>query len=299
MKRLYTVYDIITSPKDKRLEEKEAYYFANSLDDVLDDANYKGVPTTLYEVDASDTCPFITIEGEYFKYAVRVKNLDLKGWTALWVSKEGLKVGDYVRIVKDVPQSRLFKGVLPQRMDDVWSHSGKVCRFEGIDHDLIELTLPSGGYAAIPYIFLEKVDDSPDSWKDVKTGGFYRNCDGTVFYVENVTITSKNILVSLSRLKETGKPQFSVVFNDSKGVLTPVKAELLPLDFSSWEVQKNLTGQLIKHRNSKSMGFIQGFFFFCGEWGMFFNDGYYKAKEVAEFFTLESGVPLALLKEVE
>lgn len=299
MKRLYSVYDIITSPKDKRLQEKEAYYFANSLDDVLDDANYKGVPITLYEVETSDTCPFITIEGEYFKYAIRLKDLDLKGRTALWVSKKGLKKGDYVRILKDVLQAELFQGVLPQRMDDVRAHSGKVCRFEGIDHDLVELTLPSGGYAAIPYIFLEKVDDSPDSWKNVKTGGFYRTGDGTVYYAENVINMSKGILVSLARLKETGKTQFSAVFNDRKEGLTPVEAKLLPLDFSSWEVQKNLIGQLIRHRNGKSMGFIQGFYLFCGEWVMIFNESYYRAKEVAESFTLESGVPLALLKEVE
>lgn len=225
----YTYADVIIDPNDPRVEIGAEYYFADTPQECVGEANFIKSANRLSEVK-NEKLPFFE---DYTPWLcmIRKKEPTYTERQAQWVMANNIKVGDYVKITR-------IATTYENGWGKVWNDSrmnhlvNKVCKIVDI-HDRYGISLNLGScYFWVPYFVLAKVNKP-----EFNVGDFVREKDTALVGV--VVMKTEEGLLSVYQ----NVPEAVLLFSEDE--LEHVKAHLEPFDLKREFHRNKLRGKWV------------------------------------------------------
>lgn len=156
----YTYEDIIIDPEDPRIELGKEYYINDAPSILLDEARKDFGTVILKAVYKDQESPFVTDLGYSYYCIIRKKEPSYAERQAKWIADNGIKVGDYVRVVRKADSHE--DGWNNGWVDNMTYWVGKVFKVNYFNDTagiqlLDNCGADCGAVASFPYFVLEKV----------------------------------------------------------------------------------------------------------------------------------------------
>lgn len=153
----YTYKDIIIDPEDPRIELGKEYYINDAPSILLDEARKDSGTVILKAVDKNKESPFVTNLGYSYYCIIRKKETSYAERQEKWIADNGIKVGDYVRVVRKADSHE--DGWNNGWVDDMDNWVGKVFKVNYFNDSAgVRLVNDYSLSRSFPYFALEKVE---------------------------------------------------------------------------------------------------------------------------------------------
>lgn len=229
----YTFKDVIIDPKDPRVEIGAEYYCALGAQACIDYANRDVKERTLDDIDTSGNySPFIA-DGKDYPFIIRKKEPTYEEKQAEWVKTNDIKVGDKVRIIKELP-------IEERSRDDMKPLLGTIGEIKEITDEGIQVyTENKADWWYFTYDCLEKVEEL-----ELKVGDFVKDKNGRIGII--CKIKSIEAYIRFNDLL------YDVLYDVSYlDELTKIRGHMEPFDLSKEKDRTKLRGAWVRIKGSK------------------------------------------------
>ena len=233
----YTYADVIIDPNDPRVEIGNEYYFGNNPSCLLKSISQLSASEgTLVMKDSAieaQSSPFMSSEGEWFACLIRKKEPTYEEKQAEWVKTNDIKVGDKVRIIKELP-------IEERSRDDMKPLLGTIGEIKEITDEEIQVyTENKADWWYFTYDCLEKVEEL-----ELKVGDFVKDKNGRIGII--CKIKSIEAYIRFNDLL------YDVLYDVSYlDELTKIRGHMEPFDLSKEKDRTKLRGAWVRIKGSK------------------------------------------------